>query len=65
MYEDFLKENKYQGRSLIYFPLYSRYEFGIAVLDRDTFEMLDILNIFPPKVGDKIQKINVSESNNK
>ncbi|VAW99108.1 hypothetical protein MNBD_GAMMA22-1432 [hydrothermal vent metagenome] len=58
IYQKFLEENKFKDRSLIFFPLYSRYEFGIAVLDKATFEMLDILDIFPPQVGDVIQKLN-------
>ncbi len=58
IYKQFLKENKFSDRSLLYFPLYSRYEFGIAVLDSSTFEMLDILDIFPPQVGEVIQKVN-------
>jgi len=62
IYSDFIKENKYKDRALIYFPLYSRYEFGIAVLDRATFEMLDILNIFPPQVGEEIKKNKLSKS---
>jgi len=48
VYQQFIKENKYKNQTLIYFALYSRYEYGIAVLDSETFELLDILHIFPP-----------------
>ncbi|MFV1982398.1 MAG: hypothetical protein ACC657_02570 [Thiohalomonadales bacterium] len=61
LYKNFLKENKYKDHSLIYFPLYSRYKFGIAVLDSGTFEMLDILDIFPPQVSEEIKRINNSK----
>lgn len=53
VFNDFLNKDKYKNHSLIYFPLYSRYEYGIAVLDSDTFEILDILHILPPDLGEE------------
>lgn len=51
IYQQFMKKNKYKNHSLIYFSIFSRYVFGIAVLDNETFEILEILNIYPPGLG--------------
>ncbi|MFV2014683.1 MAG: hypothetical protein ACC656_04605, partial [Candidatus Heimdallarchaeota archaeon] len=53
IYQQFLKGSHYENNSILYFPIYSRYVFGIAVLDNDTFEILEILDIYPPNFGDK------------
>lgn len=47
-YDTFLKKNIHGKEKLIYLPLYSRYEIVIAVLDRETFEFIDVLYINPP-----------------
>jgi len=48
-YENFLKQNKVDQGKLIYIPLYSRYKHVIAVLDSDTFDFVDVLEIKPPE----------------
>jgi len=55
IYKKFLKNTALIKENLIYFPLYSRYDYGIAVLDIETFEILDILDIFPPRVSEEFQ----------
>jgi len=49
IYKKFIAENKYKNRSLLYFPMYARYQHGFAVLDADTFEVIDVLNVTPPQ----------------
>jgi len=52
IYNQFLKRNQEKLFNLIYLPLYSRYEYGVAVLDKDTFAIVEVLDIFPPRMGD-------------
>jgi len=47
-YNQFLRENKFPGVNLMFFPLLSRYEPGVAVMNADTLEIIDVLKIRPP-----------------
>jgi len=44
-----LQKNKLDQEKLIYIPLYSRYKIVIAVLDRESFDFIDVLAIRPPE----------------
>jgi len=52
VYSYFIKNNKNLDK-FIYLPLYSRYEYGIAVLDKGSFKIHTVLDIFPPRLGDE------------
>ena len=51
IYEGFLKQNAVDQEKLIYLPLYSRYEIVIAVLDRESFNFINVFYINPPDYG--------------
>ncbi len=48
VYNKFINNIDYKGHSFIYLPLYSRYKYGIAVLDENLFKIVAVLNINPP-----------------
>jgi hypothetical protein len=49
MYKDFLASHNNDSQNFLYFPLYSRYAISIVVVDRETIELLDVLDIEPPE----------------
>lgn len=48
-YQQYLDTTSGQGDGLIYIPLQSRYVYLIAVVDRETLRMVDVLDIEPPQ----------------
>ncbi len=49
VYNKFVSNNKSKVRNFIYLPLYSRYKYSIAVIDKHTFSIVTVLDINPPE----------------
>lgn len=49
VYKDFLASHNNGGQDFIYLPLYSRYAISIVAVNRETIELVDVLDIEPPE----------------